>query len=76
MGTLYGGGGILVSIPSFVKEHYALGNIVISKGMNINYSHGELWGVMNSFICIIYDLHNGTGCDEFALAWCLCDICT
>ena len=47
------------SIPSLVKEHYAFCNIVISKGTNINNSHGELWGIMDSFICIIYDFDNG-----------------
>ena len=47
-----------LSIPSFIKEHYAFCNIVISKGTDINNSHGELWGVMDSFICIVYDLQN------------------
>ena len=45
-----------LSVSSFIKEHYAFHNIVISKGMDINNSHGELWGVMDSSIFIIYDL--------------------
>ena len=40
-------------IPSLIKEHDAFPNIIISKGLNINNSHGELWGIMDSFICII-----------------------
>ena len=27
--------------------------------MNINNSHGELWGIMDSFICIVYDFDDG-----------------
>ena len=43
---------------SFIKEHYTFCDIVISKRVDINNSHGELWGVMDGFICIIYDLQN------------------
>ena len=52
-----GGGGILL-FPLLIKEHYALPNVVISKGPNVDYSHRQLWGIMDSFICIVNNAQN------------------
>ena len=48
------GGGILL-FPLFIEEHYAFPNVVVSKGSYVDYSHRQLWGIMNHFICIVND---------------------
>ena len=40
-------------ICPFIKEHYAFPDVVISKGPDVNYSHRQLWSIMNHFICIV-----------------------
>ena len=42
-------------IPSLIEEHYAFPNIVVSKGSYVDYTHRQLWGIMNCFICIVND---------------------
>ena len=33
--------------------YYAFPNVVVSKGPYVDYSHRQLWGIMNHFICIV-----------------------
>ena len=42
-------------ISSLIKKHYAFPNVVVSKGFYVDYSHQQLWGIMNRFICIVND---------------------
>ena len=45
-------------ISTFIKEHYTFPNVVISKGPDVNYAHGQLWGIMDRFICIVNNSQN------------------
>ena len=48
----------LIIFSLYFNEQYTFCNIIITKRMYINNSCGKLWGVMDSFMYIIYDLEN------------------
>ena len=52
MVLLYEGGGTLL-FPLLSKNIMLFPNIVVSKGSYVDYSHQQLWGVINRFICIV-----------------------
>ena len=40
---------------SYRKNIMLFSNVVVSKGSNVDYSHRQLWGIMDCFICVVDD---------------------